>query len=135
MNSVAEMLEQRGNIEVGQLSKDLHISSRQLQRIFSENIGVSPKKFSSLMRYQNLWNDVFCNKNFATLFLRNLYLIACILYFVFGFFSRLTYDKKEVSQVLHIRGAKRIDKTSFSYLLLPSFNFSHKKRRTLRLFL
>lgn len=64
MNSVAEMLEQRGNIEVGQLSKDLHISSRQLQRIFSENIGVSPKKFSSLIRYQNLWNDVLCNKNF-----------------------------------------------------------------------
>ena len=77
----------------------------------------------------------YCTNNFATLFLRNLYLITCLLYFVFDFFSRPTYDKKEVSHVLPVRGAKRIDKTSFSYLLLPSFNFSHKKRRTLRLFL
>ena len=29
-----------------------------LQRVFQENMGVSPKTFASLVRYQNLWQDI-----------------------------------------------------------------------------
>lgn len=64
MDSVNEILVHHGNIEIDQLSKDVHISSRQLQRIFSENIGLTPKKLSSLIRYQYLWQDALYRTDF-----------------------------------------------------------------------
>lgn len=61
MEAVGTILHNRGNIKVLPLAKELHISSRQLERIFKENAGVSPKKLASLIRYQCLWSDaVFC---------------------------------------------------------------------------
>jgi len=64
MDAVAEILQRKGNLEVGQLSKEIHISSRQLERLFKENIGISPKQLSSLIRYQYLWREVLCHPQF-----------------------------------------------------------------------
>lgn len=58
MEAVAEILSQRGALRMHELARDIHVSDRQLQRVFQENMGVSPKRFASLVRYQNLWRDI-----------------------------------------------------------------------------
>lgn len=62
--AVSEILQNRGNIRTEQLTKELHVSSRQLERVFLEYVGVSPKKLASMMRYQYLWNDILFSQKF-----------------------------------------------------------------------
>ena len=50
-----EMLCRRGSID--QLSRSLHISTRQLERLFQSRIGLPPKALACLIRYQLLWRD------------------------------------------------------------------------------
>lgn len=49
------MLCRRGSID--QLSRSLHISTRQLERLFQSRIGLPPKALACLIRYQLLWRD------------------------------------------------------------------------------
>lgn len=58
------ILKNKGNIKTTSLADEIYISSRQLERIFNEYIGLSPKQLTSLIRYQNLWNDILHNKHF-----------------------------------------------------------------------
>lgn len=58
MDAVAEILAHRGALRMYELARDIHVSDRHLQRVFQENMGVSPKTFASLVRYQNLWKDI-----------------------------------------------------------------------------
>lgn len=64
MEAVGEIVYKKGNVKALQLAKELHISSRQLERIFKEQVGVSPKKLASLVRYQCLWNDAVYRTDF-----------------------------------------------------------------------
>lgn len=57
MEAVGEILRRRGNLKLLELSSEIHVSERQLERLFKEYIGVSPKQLSSLIRYQYLWSD------------------------------------------------------------------------------
>ena len=66
-DAVLELLKQKGNVEIGQLAKDLHTSSRHLERLFQQNIGISPKRLASLVRYQYLWNDILFQPQFQVL--------------------------------------------------------------------
>lgn len=63
MEAVGEILKKKGNLKFKELSQEIYVSKRQIERLFSEYIGLSPKSFSSLIRYQNLWSDVFLNPN------------------------------------------------------------------------
>lgn len=58
MDAVTEILSHRGVLRMYELARDIHVSGRHLQRVFQENMGVSPKTFASLVRYQNLWRDI-----------------------------------------------------------------------------
>ena len=51
-------------LEINQLSKENFISSRQMERLFCEYIGMAPKKLSNLVRYQYLWKDIVSQSNF-----------------------------------------------------------------------
>lgn len=44
-----------------------HISPRQLERLFAQHIGVSPKGFASLVRYQSLWREAVFSSHFDVL--------------------------------------------------------------------
>lgn len=59
-----EIVESRGGLRMGDLSRSLHISMRQLERLFREHMGVSPKKLSGLIRYQSLWREVLFDRDF-----------------------------------------------------------------------
>ena len=42
----------------------MHISKRQLERVFSDYSGLSPKKTAMLIRYQSLWRDILSEEKF-----------------------------------------------------------------------
>lgn len=65
MEAVAELMQKKGSLTIGQLSREIHASSRQLERVFREQIGISPKQLSSLFRYQYLWNDILFQPDFS----------------------------------------------------------------------
>lgn len=66
-DAVREIILNQGNIRMSQLGKSICISNRQLERVFKENMGISPKQFSSLVRYQYLWKHILFKKNFNIL--------------------------------------------------------------------
>lgn len=53
-----DILRHHGGLEISQLAKENLISSRQMERLFHEYIGMTPKKLSNLVRYQCLWRDI-----------------------------------------------------------------------------
>ena len=63
-NAVNNILMHKGSLEISNLAKESFVSSRQLERLFHEYVGITPKKLSNLVRYQFLWRDILCNSNF-----------------------------------------------------------------------
>lgn len=64
IEAIGTMLKNNGGLRIGELSKELHISERQLERLFWEYIGCSAKSLSSMIRYQKLWYEIMFNRNF-----------------------------------------------------------------------
>lgn len=64
LSAVGEIITLRGACTTESVSKKLHISSRQLERVFSEYSGLTPKKASMLIRYQCLWRDILSGQRF-----------------------------------------------------------------------
>lgn len=62
--ALGEIITMRGVCSLGDISKKLHVSGRQLERVFSEYSGLSPKKASMLIRYQYLWRDILSERDF-----------------------------------------------------------------------
>lgn len=67
LRAVDKMIESRGNLKILELATDLHISSRQMERIFHKNIGCTPKKMAELIRYQYVWQEACFNPQFQVL--------------------------------------------------------------------
>lgn len=59
-----DILRHHGGLEISRLAKENFISSRQMERLFHEYIGMTPKKLSNLVRYQYLWKDIVSQRNF-----------------------------------------------------------------------
>lgn len=62
LNGVYYILKTKGLASVIEISQYTSVSSRQLERIFREHLGISPKVCSSLVKYQNIWQDIVMNK-------------------------------------------------------------------------
>ena len=58
MNAIDLMLKTDGRAKISDISMYTALSQRQLERIFNFNMGISPKAFSSLLRYQLLWQEM-----------------------------------------------------------------------------
>ncbi|WP_234124010.1 helix-turn-helix domain-containing protein [Clostridium hydrogenum] len=63
MNAVYKIMKSRGTSSILEISEFGAVSKRQLERLFLEYVGVSPKKLSGLIRYQYLWQDILKDKN------------------------------------------------------------------------
>lgn len=63
MNAVYDIIHSNATIGIRELAHHNAISQRQLERIFNSNMGISPKAFSSLVRYQLVWQELCLNKN------------------------------------------------------------------------
>lgn len=66
-DSVAAILRSRGSMKMTALAKEVCTGSRQMERLFKQYTGISPKQLSSLVRYQYLWNDAVNGKIFHIL--------------------------------------------------------------------
>jgi transcriptional regulator GlxA family with amidase domain len=51
MQAADRLLVERGTTPIESVAKDLGISRRQLERLFHEQIGVGPKRFAGLVRF------------------------------------------------------------------------------------
>ncbi len=58
LNAVYYMLKTSGRAKISDICEYTSVTERRLERIFNYNMGVSPKTFSSLLRYQLLWQDM-----------------------------------------------------------------------------
>ena len=67
MNGIDLMLKTDGRAKISDISLYTAISQRQLERIFNFNLGMSPKAFSSLLRYQLLWQEIASSAYFEPL--------------------------------------------------------------------
>lgn len=64
MDAITQMIRTRGSQNLSSLLKDIHASERQLERFFAQALSLSPKKVSSLIRYQSLWQRACFSKIF-----------------------------------------------------------------------
>ena len=62
--AVGRIITLRGLCTAEELAKEMHISKRQLERVFSDYSGLSPKKTAILIRYQSVWRDILSEENF-----------------------------------------------------------------------
>ncbi len=67
MNALYFMMTSPKRTNIAELCSYTALSERSLERLFSSNIGISPKSFSSLIRYQMLWQEIIYNQNFNIL--------------------------------------------------------------------
>lgn len=58
MNALSNILQAQGTISVKKICNYTVVSQRQLERMFKNYLGISIKKASNLVRYQNLWRDI-----------------------------------------------------------------------------
>lgn len=58
MNGIYSIISSKGTIKTTEVASKNAVSVRQLERSFSETIGISPKLFSSLIRYQLVWQEL-----------------------------------------------------------------------------
>ena len=67
LNSIHHLLRTEGRARISEVAANLALSPRQLERRFDTVMGVSPKAFASLMRYQLLWQDMALSPRFDPL--------------------------------------------------------------------
>lgn len=66
-NVISYILDNRGFGEISGLAREFFVSTRQMERLFHEYIGIAPKKLSNLIRYQFLWRDILYEPRFDVL--------------------------------------------------------------------
>lgn len=64
MNAVYGILKSKGAVNISELVSYTAVSQRQLERLFLEYVGITPKKLSGLVRYQYLWQDILNDRSF-----------------------------------------------------------------------
>lgn len=67
MNTVDSIIAARGARSIADLAASNAVSRKRLERLFAEHIGLSPKAFSSLVRYQLLWQELCLGRERNTL--------------------------------------------------------------------
>lgn len=67
LNAVDFVIDSRGALEISELCAYTAVSPRRLERLFARTMGVSPKTFSSLVRYQLLWREMTTRVDFDPL--------------------------------------------------------------------
>ena len=66
-NSIQNILNNKGSLDISNIAKQSFVSTRQLERLFHEYIGITPKKISNIIRYQFLWRDILYEPHFDIL--------------------------------------------------------------------
>ena len=65
--TIQNILIHKGSLNIADLAKESFVSTKQLERLFHEYVGITPKKLSNLIRYQFLWRDILRELDFDVL--------------------------------------------------------------------
>jgi len=63
MNSLANIFSAKGNVEIKKMAQGQYVSERQLNRLFKQWIGLSPKEFTRIIRFQNALRNIILTDN------------------------------------------------------------------------
>lgn len=63
LTAIRKIWEEDGNISTASLSKSVYIGERQLQRLFKNTIGVSPKLYSRIIRFRSAYKQAESGKS------------------------------------------------------------------------
>jgi AraC-like DNA-binding protein len=63
MNSLTNIFSAKGNMEIKKLAQGQYVSERQLNRLFKQWIGLSPKEFTRIIRFQNALRNIMLADN------------------------------------------------------------------------
>ena len=66
-STIQNILIKKGSLDIANLAEESFVSTRQLERLFHQYVGITPKKLSNLIRYQFLWRDILCEPNYDVL--------------------------------------------------------------------
>ena len=58
MNVINDMITFQCRMKISEIARRNVISERKIERMFEESVGVTPKTFSDLIRYQLVWQEV-----------------------------------------------------------------------------
>ncbi len=58
MNVLNDMITYQCRMKISEIASKNVLSERRMERIFMENIGISPKTLSNLIRYQLVWQEI-----------------------------------------------------------------------------
>lgn len=61
IKAIDEILNQGGNISIKELEEYTKLNNKQLQRLFKNYLGYSPKKFCNIVRFFNLFKELIKN--------------------------------------------------------------------------
>lgn len=64
-NAIGLIIGQAGRSRLRDICEYSCVSQRQLERLFNERIGMSAKRMSCLVRYQNVWGDMAGSRAFS----------------------------------------------------------------------
>lgn len=63
-NSIHQMIRTSGRSSVKEICEYCCVSQRQLERIYSRDIGLPLKRMANLVRYQNVWREMVLSRDF-----------------------------------------------------------------------
>lgn len=64
LEAASKIVQRKGNIRMTDIEQEVLVGGRQLERLFLEYVGVSPKSLASMVRYQCLWREFLCQNDF-----------------------------------------------------------------------
>lgn len=70
INAVYQVLKNKGNIRIDELSAQCFVGKRHLERLFRTRMDLSPKQFADLIRYQNAWRGILLSRDVNELVLQ-----------------------------------------------------------------
>lgn len=63
-HAMSQIILSKGALSTTELAKECFVSGRQLERLFHEYVGITPKKLCNLVRYQFLWSEMLNDPRF-----------------------------------------------------------------------
>lgn len=69
LNAVHSILKNRGNISVEDISREISLSSRYTRKLFKEQLGITPKEFAKVIRFQNAYRTLLENPHNKQIYL------------------------------------------------------------------
>lgn len=64
LNGIYRILESKGNIKIEDISNEILLSGRYTRKLFKEQLGITPKEFAKIIRFQNAYKILHENSNY-----------------------------------------------------------------------